>query len=171
MWANRKRDREREHKHGSRIVSWHHDIALAQDQQPDGQLPISSEQVDHFAVLHTLFSSLFPTSFALFSLLHLSPTPVTTHPFAHLPEGPAQALLRGLWKPDGIHSCDSVCVCMLACLLLPRQLATGPPELRDSAWAIGSDKDMLKRARHFMHSHILTHKQTHCSHHNSSSEV
>lgn len=74
------REREREHKHGSRIVSWHHDIALAQDQQPDGQLPISSEQVgaDHSAILPTLFSSLFPTSFALFSvslLLQWPPTP------------------------------------------------------------------------------------------------
>lgn len=49
---------------------------------------------------------------------------------------------------------------MLACLLPPRQLATGPTELRGFSRAHGAKEDTAQRARHFMHTCMLSHKQT-----------
>lgn len=128
---------------------------LAQYPQPYGQLAISSGQVEadqfsHF--LPFLSSSVLCSLPSTLSLSYSSIHPPLLHSSPR-----DQRLHRGLQKPDGTRSCVSVCVCMLACLLLPRQLTTGPPELRGSAWAIGTDKDMPERARHF---HACTHPRS-----------
>lgn len=49
---------------------------------------------------------------------------------------------------------------MLACLFPPRQLATGPTELRGFSRAHGAEEDTVHRARHFMHMCMLSHKHT-----------
>ena len=109
--SNVQASKQRDGKHGRQIARWHRAIVLAQHQQPDGQLAISSGRVETYqsAISHTqtLPSSAFPF---FFLVLLLTPTP-----FAHLskdpvpPQGPAKAR----WH--------SQCLYVSVCLLLPRQ--------------------------------------------------
>lgn len=98
--------KQRDGKHGHQIVRWHRAIVLAQHQQPDGQLAISSGRVETYqsAISHTqtLPSSAFPLSLSF-----------SYHPLPLHISRRTQSLCRGLRKPDGIHS---VCVCMLPCV-------------------------------------------------------
>ena len=95
----------RDGKYGSQIVHWHPTAVLAQHQEPDGQLAISSRQVEvykpsisHIQTLPFLFSPSILCSNAYF----LSPAPVTTRLLGHLsetpdpPRGPVQAIWHSL---------------------------------------------------------------------------
>lgn len=146
---------ERDGKNSNQDLSRHHVTVLAQYPQSDGQLAISSGQVeaDQLAIVYTNTHTSFPLS--LMSLLYSSDHPVLCKSLHG--RSPSAGACK---KPDGFHSCVSVCVCMLACLLPPRQLATGPTELRGFSRAHGAEEETVQRARHFMHTCMLSHKQT-----------
>lgn len=122
--------REREHKQGSRIVSWHHDIALAQDQQPDGQLPISSKQVeaDHSAIFPTLFS-LRPLLSSLSLSYSSDHPPLRTSPWGPSP-GPPQGPVKARWHSQRL--------CLYVSVSAPSQTTSHRPTraagLRLSYW-------------------------------------
>lgn len=169
MWVNRQRGRERE-----RWKIWQSDCMLAScfvlawHQQPDGQLAISSGQVEAYesAISHTL-PSLFCSILCSFSLklvlLLLKWPPTLLHVSLR-----AQPLCRGLQKPDGIHSCVSVCFCMFVCA------CSFPDNQPPAHQSCGASLELLALIKTCWNvPGISRERSTHtpCSHHDSSSKV
>lgn len=120
---------KRDGKRGSQIVHWHRTIVLAPHQQSDGQLAVSSGQVEAYQSANPHSFPFCPMSFSPFILSPSSPSPteVTAHTNAWSPPPLRVYATAARWHSQ---RCLCLCLCLSVWLLLPRQPATGPPALR-----------------------------------------
>lgn len=137
--------------------SWLPTIVLAQHQQPDGQLAISSGQVGAHGseISQSNPCFLFPFILLLPSILYAL-LPLWQPPALQLFSLRGRSSVRGPQKPDGIYSFVSVCVRIVACVYSSQTTSyrtTKAAGLRFSFWHQLSHAGMCQAS----HSYTQTH--------------